>query len=194
MCVFSTTPLSLQERSRLGFSAEQVLALASGEHHADAKWQQTEGVIYGPETGRSQVALRVAATGPARLARVEAAKSISPVCRDNVRIPIDVALATDGGAFDESFPATLVATSSAEASVSQSLDHGELRGSFAFSPETLGARRFLRLDVDLRFSSESTAGYLLGGIEGGDGSSASFQPVPLACWGEIPSLARPCSD
>src|SRR4051812_15862013 len=50
-CVFSTSPLSLQEPSPLGFSAGQVLALADGKQSAAFVWLEAPGFSYGPESG-----------------------------------------------------------------------------------------------------------------------------------------------
>ncbi|HYQ27081.1 MAG TPA: hypothetical protein VER04_07675 [Polyangiaceae bacterium] len=194
-CVFVLTPLSAQELSPLGFSAEQVLALAKGEKLATFDWLETPGVTYGPESGAGQVTVDVSASGPAQFARFQESKR-GAQCHDHVEIPVNVALSTAGGALDESFTTTLVATSADEAAVTQVVPAAELRGTFAFSPDTLGARRFLRLEVNLRFGAEAFAGYLFGSLESGDAASGvtSFQPVPLACWGEIPSLASSCAN
>jgi hypothetical protein len=195
-CVFATHPLAQQEPSPLGFSPEQVLVLAAGERQAEISWQQTQGVTYGPETGTSQATLRTAATGPARLAQVDRARSSGPFCEDHISIPVEVTLETSGGAFDESFSALLTATSADAASVTQIVRRAELRGAFAFSADTLGSRRFMQLEVNLRFSAESSAGYLFGGIEGSDptGEIASYQIVPLACWGDVSPLSQRCAD
>lgn len=193
--MFSTSPLEQQETSPLGFSPEQVLGLAAGERRADINWQKTEGVAYGPETGTSQLTLRTTASGPAKLARVDLAKS-ADICKDHVRIPVAVTLATGGGAFDESFQGFLIAASADAASVTQTVPRNDLHGAFAFSAETLGSRRFSELQVNLSFNAEGSAGYLFGGIEGADptGSSVSFQVVPLACWGAVPSLFQRCAE
>jgi hypothetical protein len=193
-CSFTTTPLSPSETSPLGFSAEQALALAEGERTATFGWLETSGVAYGPESGTGRITLRTANAGPAKLAQVNTTKSVGH-CEDHVRIPVTVALATAGGAFDESFTTHLVATSADRAAVTESVPSAELGGAFAFSKDTLGSRRFLRLEINLRFGADSSAGYLLGGIEGGDAASGStsFQAVPLACWGDIPSLSLDCA-
>lgn len=195
-CVFSTSPLSLQEPSPLGFSAGQVLALAEGEHSASFGWLQSAGLSYGPEGGTGQVTLQASAAGAARFARVDVHRSL-PDCQDQLRIPVSAVLATAGGALDESFTVDLVAATADEAAVTALVPSAELKGAFAFVPSTLGARRFARLEVNLRFRREGSAGYLLAGIEGGDPAqgSVSFQAVPLACWGDIASLSSPaCGD
>jgi hypothetical protein len=192
-CVFATSPLSQQELSPLGFSADQALALVADPHHATFSWQQASGLTYGPETGTGEVTVEIAASGGARFARVDAARSTAD-CEDHVRIPVSVALVTAGGALDEVFSANLVAATADEAAITQSVPSASLRGALAFTESTLGDRRFIRLEVNLRFGRSSFAGYLLGGIESGDDSgSKSFQPVPLACWGVIPSLAS-CAE
>ena len=193
-CVYQSGPLAAQERSPLGFSGEQLLALATGQRRAAFTWLQTPGVSYDPESGTGELTLGVSSAGPARFARV-ASSSSHAQCRDHVRIPVRVTLATAGGALDESFNANLIGTSADEASVLELVPSADLKGAFAFSPGTLAGRRFLRLEVNLRFRADDSAGYLLGGIEGGDSASgvASFQAVPLACWGEIPTLSA-CAD
>ncbi len=192
-CVFITSPLAERERSPLGFSSEQVLAMVDAERSASFEWSRGSGLEYGPESGAAEVTVRIARTGAAHFARVDPDES-APHCRDHVRIPVTVDLATGGGAFDESLQATLLAESGDEASVTHVVPSAALRGAFAFAPGALGTRRFQRLEVNLRFRAEAFAGQLFAGVESGDegGGSVSFQPVPLACWGESPSLP-PCS-
>jgi hypothetical protein len=195
-CMFAASPLSLQEPSPLGFSAGQVLALAEGEQLATFAWLQSPGNAYGPESGTGQVSVRTSAAGAAKFARVDVQRS-QPNCQDQVRIPVSVALATAAGALDESFTAELVAATADEAAVTALVASAALKGTFAFVPGTLGGRRFARLEVNLRFRPDRSAGYLLAGIESGDpaGGSVSFQALPLACWGHIPSLSSPaCGD
>jgi hypothetical protein len=194
-CVFATSPLPLQERSPLGFSAGQVLALAEGEQSAAFGWLQTPGFSYGPESGTGQVTARTSVAGPAKFTRVDVQRSAS-LCQDQLRVPVAVVLATAGGALDESFTVDLIATKADEAVITELVPSAELKGAFAFVPGTLGERRFGRLEVNLRFRPEGSAGYLLAGIEGGDpaGGSVSFQALPLACWGDIPSLSSPACD
>ena len=195
-CVFATSSLSLHEPSPLGFSASQPLALAEGQQSAAFDWLQTPGFSYGPESGVGQVTARTSVAGPAKFARVDTHRSPSH-CEDQVRIPVGVVLATAGGALDESFSADLIATTADEAAVTELVPSAELKGAFAFVPGTLGGRRFGRLEVNLRFRPAGSAGFLLAGIESGDagGGSVSFQALPLACWGDIPSLSsRACGD
>lgn len=188
-CVFTTSPLSERETSPLGFSAEQVLTLVGAERSASFEWLERAGIEYGPESGAGNVTVRVTPTASARFARNNPAESTAD-CEDHVRIPVAVTLTTGGGTFDESFEAVLLASSADEASVTQTVPSTALRGTFAFEPGALGARRFLRLEVNLRFHQEAFAGYLFAGVEGGDEASGtvSFQAVPLACWDEIPSF------
>jgi hypothetical protein len=193
-CVFTLTALSDEERSPLGFSPAQVMALADGELRAGFEWSQASGLAYGPETGMSEVTVRVAQRDAAGLARIDRAES-SPYCEDHVRVPVTVSLATAGGALDESLQTDLTATSPDEASVTTTVKSGELRGSFAFAPGALGSSRFIRLEVDLRLRSAEFGGRLLAGVESGDDGSgtASFRPAPLACWGDVSSLPS-CSE
>jgi len=193
--VFVTSPLSPQEASPLGFAPEQVLALADGEHRAAFEWQQAPGVNYGPESGAGEVTVGVTATGAAQFARVQASKR-GAQCDDHVLFPLRVTLSTAGGALDESFAARLRATNADEAALGEVLPAAQLHGAFAFSEETLGNGRFIRLEVNLRFGAAAFAGSVLGGIENGDAASGttSFRPVPLACWGQSASLTPACAD
>lgn len=193
-CVFSLSPLSDEERSPLGFSPAQVMALADGELKAGIDWSRTSGLVYGPETGMSEVTVRAARRGPAGFARIHRAQSF-PYCEDHVRVPVTLSLATAGGALDESFPTNLVATTPAEAAVTALVPSEALRGAFAFEPGTLGGSTFIRLEVNLRLRSAGFAGRLYAGLENRDDASgtASFRPVPLVCWGDLPSLPG-CSE
>jgi hypothetical protein len=192
-CVLSTSLLSRDERSPLGFSAGQVLAFAEGEHSAGFNWLQAPGFSYGPESGAGNVTVQTSAVGPAKLARIDTARSQAH-CEDHLRIPVSVGLASAGGALDEEFTVDLIAATADAASVKQIVPSTALTGAFAFEPGTLGERRFSRLEVNLHFGPAAFAGYLFAGIESRDDASgsASFQPLPLACWSEIPSLSPAC--
>jgi len=171
-------------------------ALAEGQQSAAFGWLQTTGFSYGPESGTGQVTVRTSVTGPAKFARIDVRRGQSH-CEDQVRIPVSVVLATAGGALDESLTVDLIATTADEAAVTALVPSAELKGAFAFVPDTLSGRRFGRLEVNLRFLSAGSAGYLLAGIESGDaaGGSVSFQALPLACWGDIPSsFFSACGD
>jgi hypothetical protein len=195
-CVYAMSPLRLEEPSPLGFSAGELLALAGGEQSAAFGWLQTEGLRYGPESGVGEVVVRTSTAGAARFARVDSQTSFL-ACQDHVRIPVRVALATASAALDESFEADLTATTVDEATVTALVPSSELKGAFAFDPATLQGRHFTRLEVNLRFTQEGFAGYLLAGIESSEPAAGSvgFQPLPLACWGDIPSLhSAACGD
>lgn len=188
-CVFTTSPIRDDEASPLGFSPADVRSLLRAEERAKFEWRQDAVLRYGPESGEGEVTVSVRPVGSARWAQVDPANSAS-FCADHVRVPVKVTLETAGGAFDESFEAHLVATSADEASVLQVVPSSDLRGAFAFDPESLGTRRFSRLDVDLRFGEEAFAGQLLAGVESRNEAAgvASFQPMSLACWGDVSSL------
>lgn len=197
-CVFSLSELARQERSPLGFSAEQVLEFAEGEQQATFSWLSASDFRYGPESGEGQVTLRTTAAGSAQFARVAATHSAAH-CDDHLSVPVHVALTTAGGALDESFTAKLLATTSDQATLAKAVPASELGGLLAFDPETLGGKRFVRLEIDLRLRPEGSAGAVLAGIESGDpnasaaGAATGFQSVPLACWG-TPSLTLACPD
>lgn len=196
-CTFRTTALGRDEPSPLGFAPEHVLAYAAGAHEASFDWLEDPSLSYGPEHGSSELTVELSGSGPARFARVDPERSAGP-CRDQVRIPVALTLSTAGGALAESVMADLIATSADEAVVTGILPGADVKGSLAFDPTSLGARRFVRLELNLGFGPEKFAGYLLAGIEAGDssgnaGGSVSFQPLPLACWGEVAALHYVCS-
>jgi len=194
-CVFTTTELSRDERSELGFRPDDVLAFAEGEQQVQFEWLQSGGVQYGPESGEGRLTVRLSVVGLPKLGRVVASKSHA-LCEDQLRVPVRLALVTAGGALDETFVTTLSAANVDEATVTDSIPSEQLRGTFAFDRDALGARRFLRLAVNLRFREDTFAGSLLGGIQGGSaaGDSVSFQEVPLACFGENPGLSSVCAE
>lgn len=196
LCTFATTVLPTGEPSPLGFGAEEVLEFSEGEHVTSFDWLRDASLEYGPESGRAQATVKVVPAGPTRFARIAPERSAA-TCRDHVRIPVRVALATAGGALDESFQGELVASKSDEAVTAAVLPSAELKGDFAFAPGVLGERRFLRLELNLGFGPGAFTGYLFAGIESGGGSAsgtASFQALPLACWGQVPSLSYVCPD
>lgn len=172
-------------------------AYVDGQHAATFDWRQDPNLSYGPETGSAKATVQVSPAGPAKLGRVVAGRS-AETCEDQVRIPVSVGLSTAGGALDESFSSHLVATKADEAVIIQSLPASSVHGRFAFDPGVLGERRFIRLELNLGFTPEDFSGYLVAGIESGGAAStdgtASFQALPLACWGEVPGLHSACPN
>lgn len=127
----------------LGFSAEQVATLVAGEHTSSLQWVEVNGTSYGPETGRSEITVRVEPLGRARLidrsppsySGDEGGPAIGlaePLdgCRDSVAIDVRIELETRGGALAESVETTIEAYAPDFASGDLRLDLDELSGAF----------------------------------------------------------------
>jgi hypothetical protein len=187
-CNSEHTPLAVDEVSPLGFAPQALLELAHGTRGAELRWLDAPDAPYGPESGIGSIELQLEAKGGAEFARVNPER-LDLLCRDHVRLPVRVALATAGGAFDERFETHLTATRSDEAGLNFILQPSSLSGSFAFEPGVLEGRRLERIQFDVRFEAEQASGSIQAGIEQTSGSSGadgsvSLRVVPLACFGE----------
>jgi hypothetical protein len=187
-CWSKQTPLSLDEVSPLGFSAQDSLSLAAGVHSAPLHWLPATDFPYGPESGDGEVTVTVTSLGNARFATPSANQMQTELsCMPSVLSDVAVDFETAGGAFHEQFQGMLVASDPASARISATVLGSHLAGSFAFDPAALGSARLAHIQLNLSFGAQSFSGAVAAGIEQIDGanagSSASLRNVPLACWG-----------
>ena len=182
-CWTKFTPLALTAVSPLGFTAQDSLNLAAGEHSATLHWIPGERA-YGPESRDSQLTVTITSLGTARFATRDGAQGVTELsCSPSVLTDVAVELDTAGGAFHERFQSMLVASRAELATLSAELLGGHIAGNFAFEPALTG-ERLVRLTVNSSFSADAFSGAIGAGIEQAQsGDVTSLENVPLACWG-----------
>lgn len=144
-CDAEETELDPTETTALGFTAQSVLDLVVGEHTQSLAWLDGN-VEYGPESGRSEITLSITAAGAPTLVDREprpapsgagegiALGEIGVYCTDSVRVKVDVAITTAGGALDEVVAGVFEAHAADFASGRLSFDLEALNGSFEAAP------------------------------------------------------------
>ncbi|HEY0465235.1 MAG TPA: hypothetical protein VGC79_13560 [Polyangiaceae bacterium] len=199
-CWNKLTPLALTAESPLGFSAQDSLALAAGEHTAVLHWIPAQAYAYGPESGDSQVQVTIESLGSAHFATQDNDGAIAALlCLPSVLTDVTVELDSAGGAFHESFRGLLIASNEDSATLSATLLGAQLGGSFAFDPKALAGRTLAQVTLNLSFSAGQFSGAINAGIEhlpgGGASSSASLENVPVACFGNAALAGQAgCTD
>lgn len=181
-CSTTATTLSADAVSPLGFSANDVLEYAAGQHDSTLSWHALDSSSspcsgqtsiatvgsYSPGAGQSAVSLTLAyADGNILFTH----QSLLPLasgnpyanCYDSLNIDVVATLTTSDGALDESFTTTLQASSARVADWSASLDLSKLNGSFRALPAP--PRIAETLDLQGRVASWGTLGYLSGSFE-----------------------------
>lgn len=196
-CTFEVSPLGLEGMSPLGFTPRDALSLAEGEHHLVLRWLPAPTSPYGPESGQGELVLEVTGLERADFAEVDWSKSSGP-CQSQVRVAVRVRLSTAGGAFREDFETRLISVEPGTASFSQVLAGEDIGGSFAFTPQVLTSQELARVQVDSSFVEGRVFGAASAGLAGNDegadaNAAASFESVPLACWGDSASNAGACA-
>jgi hypothetical protein len=186
-CWSKITALALDAKSPLGFSAQDSLNLAAGEHTATLHWIAAT-YPYGPESADGALQVTIASLGSAHFATREAGQAFDErYCPPSVLTDVSVEFDSAGGAFHESFQGVLAASMKDSATLTATLLGDHLAGSFAFDEAALGDRNLAQIALNLSFNVASFSGALNAGIQQahGDGanSSVSLENVPLACWG-----------
>lgn len=194
-CWSKLTPLALTADSPLGFSAQDSLNLAAGEHVAGLHWLPAP-YAYGPESGDSQLQVRITSLGTAHFAtQDDDSRTLATLlCVPSVLTDVTVEVDSEGGALHESFRGVLAASQEDSATLSATVLGAQLGGSFAFDPAALDGRRLAHVTLNLSFSGDSFSGALEAGVERIQGSagsgSASLENVPLACFGHAAIAGR----
>jgi hypothetical protein len=198
-CWSKLTPLSLDAESPLGFSAQDSLSLAAGEHTATLHWIPSTRYAYGPESADGQLQVTITSLGSARYATQDSGQGFDELlCLPSVLTDVAVEFDSAGGAFHESFQGVLAASNRDSATLSATLLGTHLAGSFAFDPTALGDRTFAQLTLNLSFGAGSFSGAVNAGLEQthgiGSDSSVSLETVPLACWGGAAAGQAGCTE
>ncbi|MBN1605769.1 MAG: hypothetical protein JW940_04010 [Polyangiaceae bacterium] len=188
-CDSESSLVDADDAEALGFSAEDVLAIAKGAHEASLAWRDPASFeafgatgTFGPEEKDSRITLTITHTdGEVRL--VQFTPKQQPDAGDNgttditmdsvcppARLEIDVwvRLETRGGALDESFMAVLAASGPFVATLNHSLAREDIDGSFAveLSDAPPGEKITVGpVDVQASFYAGGMAGTLFSFIE-----------------------------
>jgi len=170
-CEAVRSPLSREDRS-LGFSADDVLAIAEGRFATEIAWASaSELVTFGPETGTLPFTLDLSFTENVQRVqwapkmtsgRGEAAGLGCPP--EALELSVSVRMTSEGGALDETFATAIRATGPDLVTLEHRLDLESLNGSFTVTPRTSGTRP-RTLVVSARFSEYGVVGALKGEID-----------------------------
>ena len=188
-CRETKTALDLDAASPLGFSAQELLTATGNSVAAPGAWLEVANLPYGPERGATSLTLTFGSMRSARFVKSEPASNQEialETCADRVEVLVDASASTGGGALDEHFQAVLTASTKDDIAMSELFDPQQLSGQFAFDPQALGAKRFIRLTLSGHWLAADFFGRLSAGIEAGSGSGAdssvSFMEPALACF------------
>jgi hypothetical protein len=146
-CDEEETDLDPSAPTSLGFAAQAMLDLISGEHTSSLAWVDGR-VEYGPESGVSEITLNITPVGaPSFVDREPKAASsgsgeevgiplgeIYTLCGDAIRQKVSIEVTTAGGALDEVVETTIEAKAADFASASFSIDLTEIEGTFEATP------------------------------------------------------------
>ena len=178
-----------------------MLAFAAGAHATTIRWQPSNVVSYGPESGAHGLQLEIAYTGGAvRSVSFTEKKSdgrepaIANVGRDTpatceslgaLEIEVEVAVTSDGGALDERMRGTLFATSPLWAALVLPLDLDELGGAFAISDLPAGVEP-VQVALEFGLSPLGVRGELSGVLQQQSGGATSaLAHGPFATIGDV---------
>ncbi len=196
--VESERSLALDEVSSLGYSAEHVLAFAEGAHSAVVEWKSGSGEAVSldttPEAGSTELELQVTYDGGAITFLDREIQSSSGAeggpglgytqCGDQLTIEVEVQLKTDNGAFDDTFPAKLTASTGSLATLHVGFAPENLTGSFrteVLAPSDAVAKQFA---VEASFVPGAFAGSITATVTGGNSQVAYAAGAEFARWPE----------
>jgi hypothetical protein len=181
-CRETRSALGAGEVSPLGFGAEDMLATASA-NSAPIEWLVTDPP-HGPESGEAELSVSLDPLGTAAFVKSRSPDGTEKYpCADRVEVDVQVALATSGGALDETITSKLSATNPAKVSLLHIFEKGNVEGTLSFDPASLEGRRVTRVTFDASFGDGMLSGALSAGIEQVSGEVASFQDMTIACFG-----------
>lgn len=188
-CVDTPSALTADVASPGGFSAADVLLLASGARSNTLTWKD------GSQTALS---LEVVGDGSGSqwvdsVAEYPSDSGISPAigieCTSRLEIPVSVQFSTDDGAFADNFSSTLVASTAEVASFSIDLVTAPLAGSFNAADWPTEDYDTLSMALNASFTSSGDSGTIAGNAQKDNGCtddgscSASNEMLDVAQWG-----------
>jgi hypothetical protein len=159
-CDDTPATLAMGDASPLGFSADEMLAVAAGPNTADAIWTETSGT--------TTATLSLAAAGAPVFHDLEFVSDTGDhggadwdedsACPDYLEVPVTMTFSTGDGAFSESISASLTAASLASLSAGADLDHAALGGSYTVTEIDPSEWDEFSLSVANRWSDGAVSG------------------------------------
>lgn len=158
----SSTEVALGEVTETGFSAEDMLALAEGEHRETIQWLMPEGLELGPESGARELTIRIERASDRARAFAPDNEVIGHGARCWPWLFVDVVVTVQsaGGALNERFEAELYAADESVAYLAAISPALELAGDVSVARD---AADFAASSYELRisFSEHGATGSLL---------------------------------
>jgi len=171
-CEVVRSPVPREDRS-LGFSADDVLAIAEGAFETEIAWApESPLVTFGPETGTQPFTLELSFTGDVQRVRwvpkmqgAGTADASAAQCPpEALELSVSVRMTSGGGALDETFSASIAATGAELVTLRHTLPLASLNGSFAVTPRSPETQP-RTLVVTARFSEYGVVGELKGEVD-----------------------------
>lgn len=181
-CEDTPTAIDLDEATALGVSGQDLLDLAGAVPETELYWVDggavtglSIGVSYAGEA-RWVISEEVPCTGPGDC------PAIAVICDDRLEVDVAVTFATDDGAFDETWAATLSSTDGQTATFSAAIDPDALGGTW--TPESLDPDQYDSFSVSAsgRFDEGGPSGAISAQGTGTDGDVAWAENIEIARW------------
>ena len=177
--IASTTPVSADDASALGFSVDQLHALLPSDEAGTLTWEDgtagyTLTATASEAGGRHVEQVFVEGTN---------GTEIFMDCPPYLEFDATIALSTDDGRLAETLQATLQATAADALSWWTELD--SVTGSLAvvdFAPSPADDYDALRLFLELHLDASGSAGTLSGQGEGSDGDTVWAEGIDIGAW------------
>jgi hypothetical protein len=176
--------LDFDALSPSGFSPDEIVSLVDGDHRAALTWLDEGAPSYGPEHGMSNISLGVSLHEGARATWIDLEPTESAInrainCVDRLEIEVETAISTEGGALNELFTVTIVATQPDEAWLDVKVPVADLDGSLTV--ETSGESE-VAVRVLAGFDSSGSTGALQLIVETRQQDAVAFHEVRIAAW------------
>lgn len=192
-CEETPTVVALDEVTALGFSAQDLLDLAQGQHDETFRWARdgsTTPMLLQVDFDAGEA--RYVDSVPVEDDANGVEPDLAAICESRVEVDVMIAFSTDDGAFDEVFSAPLTATSAARSELSTELDPDALTGTYDMDvdiqePDYDERGLWLRAGFDTMGASGEVAGQISGEDECvGNACAAWAMEVPVGTWGPVP--------
>jgi hypothetical protein len=196
-CEETESDVDAAQPTALGFSAQDVIALVSGEHRASLSWLESANVDYGPETGRSEITFTVEAIGRPRFidreprprpggTEIDLPELFAPSCGDSIELDVRMSVATEGGALDELVETTVIASVRDFAVAGLGFPLEGLTGSFVGNAEPPPNAEFTSpqsLSMRVGFSEYGVLGSMT--LGGGEFRTLDGSGIGMTTYGDI---------
>jgi len=186
-CIVTTTVITFEEASALGFSASDAMAAVATPVDADIAWTASGDVTVAHmsvthDTGEVRYLESVPNPDAGGDSGMELAAFIE--CVSSIEVDVSVTFATDDGALNESLSGTLSTYDGLDVSVSASQDMGAITGTFTYDiPSDADSAA---LEYAMAFGASGTSGTIMAFCEGSDDSGedgvAWASQDPVASW------------